>query len=455
MASISSLGEAGRPLAPGANTAWPSPGRAYYTVFALALVVMFAEVDRGVMQLLIQPIKKDFHLSDSSIGLLLGIAFALFYAICGLPLSRFIDRSNRKRLLAVALAVWSVATCFCGLAQNFTQLFLARLFLGAGESVNGPATFSMISDSFPKERLPRAIALMQLGLTAGAALSMILGGVVIGMLMGTPDHHIPGVGVIRWWQLVFIAIGLPGLLVALLLALTVKEPVRRGLIDQDKVSMRRVIVYLWQHKDVYGPILGSAAISALGFGALSWSAAFFQRTYGWGPARIGIITGTASLFTTPLGLFAGVWVYERFVKKGLKDAPMRVVVWGRLIALPAALAMPLMPSPWLALALASFGTFMLGFTGASQNAALQIISPNNMRGQVNALFFFLFSVVGQGFSPWLVGLITDFVFRDESQLRYAILLVGVLFSPASLFVFWLGMKPYVREVGRLEALAAA
>ncbi|MEI9964776.1 MAG: MFS transporter [Caulobacteraceae bacterium] len=445
------------PVSGAPSQAWPSPKRAYYTVFVMALVVMFAEVDRGIMSLLVQPIKADMHLSDTSISLLLGVAFALFYAAFGLPTSRFIDRNNRKNLLGAALAMWSVATVFCGLAQNFVQLFLARLFLGAGESVNGPAIFSIISDSFPKERLTRAIALMQLGVTAGGAFSLIMGAVVIHILVGVPDIHLAGVGVIRWWQLVFIVIGLPGLAVAAITAFTVKEPVRRGVLDPalvKKIGMRHVLAYMTEHWRVFAPFMGSMAISSLAMGSLSWGPAFYQRTYGWQPAQIGMVTGLISLFCTPIGLFGGVWLYERYVKKGLVDAPMRVVFLGRLVALPASFLMPLMPSPWLALALSAFSSMALGFTGASQNAALQIITPNEMRGQVNALSMFLFSVVGNGLSPSIVALITDFVFRDESQLRYAMLTTSVLVMPASLFVFWLGIKPFAREVERLNAAVA-
>ena len=454
-ASLSSLDEteSGRAVVAAADQPWPSPPRAYYTVFVVGLVVMFAEMDRGVMSLLIQPIKKDFHLSDTAIGLLLGLVFSLFYACCGLPLSRFIDRANRRDLLATALGVWSVATCFCGLAQNFVQLAIARLFLGAGESVNGPAIFSMISDSFPKERLTRAISLMQLGLTAGAAFSSIIGGVVIGLLIGSPDHHLGGL-VIRWWQLVFVIIGIPGLLVALLLRATVKEPLRRGVVEAGKVSMANVFRYMAQHWKVYGPIMGSMAISGLGMGALTWAAAFYQRTYGWGPAKVGIVMGTAALPTTILGLFLGTMFYEHLVRKGHRDAALRVVVIGRTVALPFMIAMPLMPSAELALGASMMSSLLVGVTGASQNAALQIISPNNMRGQVNALFFFFYAVIGQGISPSLIGFFNDLIFHDESRLRWTLFYAAVLFSPASLVVLWLGIKPYAREVLRLEAAGA-
>ena len=450
--TVPSLEEPVVPAAAPARTdpAWPSAGQAYYMVLISALVVMFAEIDRSIMSLLVQPIEKDLHIQDAQMGVLLGLAFGLFYAICGIPVSRFIDRNNRKNILSIALALWSIATLFCGLAQNFIQLATARLFLGAAESVNGPAVFSMISDSFPKERLPRAIAVMQLGPLGGNVFALIMGAIVIKLLMGMPDLHIAGVGVIRWWQMVFIIIGLPGILVALLQAVTVKEPVRRGVpaAGIEKVGLMQVLRYMAAHRKVFGPQFGAMAISALAMGTLTWGAAFYQRTYGWSPVQVGLTLGVVQLIATPIGLFLGVVVVEHLAKRHV-DAPMKLICWGRLIALPASIAMPLMPTPELALAMSAISGIMLGATGSSTNAVLQIVTPNQMRGQMTAMFLFLFTVVGNAISPTLVGLVTQYVFHDPSQLRYAMLSVTLLFMPLSLLVFWQGAKPYRRELTRL------
>ena len=442
--------------AAGAGSAgWPSSRAAYYTVFMLAVAVAFAEIDRTAMQLLVAPIKQAFHLSDSSMGLLLGPAFALFYAACGIPTSRFIDRHNRKSILAGALALWSAASVACGLAQSFVQLAAARLFLGAAESPNGPAIFSILSDSFPRKHLTRGIALMQLGITVGTGFTLIMTGVLIAILAKLPDQHIAGIGAIHWWQMVFIAIGVPGLIAAVVLALTVKEPARQGAGAQSKVPMREVLGYMGAHWKIFGAFMGSSAISGLAMGALTWTAAFYQRTYHWTGAQYGIRYGLVSLVATPVGLFFGAWMYERFLKQRRHDAAIRVVVLGRLIGLPALLLMPLMPNAWLALALSAVNMMVLGATGACTNSILQIISPNRMRGQVTAIFFLFYNLVGQGLSPWLIGLFTDLVLKDEGNLRYSLLAVQVLFMPAALFVMWLGMKPYAREVAAIEAAESA
>lgn len=430
---------------------WPSPSRAYYTAFMMAVAVAFAETDRTAMTLLVQPIKDAFHLSDNAMGLLIGPVFALFYTICGVPTSRFIDRYNRKSILAGALSLWSAASVCCGLAQGVIQLATARLFLGVAESPNAPAIFSILSDSFPRKLLTRGIAVMQLGITVATGFTLIMTGLLIGALMHIQPLHVGGL-VIRWWQLVFMAIGIPGLVAAAVLAVTVREPKRHGAGAQAKVPMRDVLGYMSQHWKVFAPFMGSSVFGSLLLGSMAWTAAFFQRTYGWAPSKYAELAGLVSIVATPAGLFLGAWVYERWVTQGRHDAAMRVVVLGRLIGLPFALVMPLMPSGPLALAMYALSLIVLGGTGACTNTVLQIISPNRMRAQITAIFFVFYNLIGQGLAPWLIGLISTFVLKDDSHLRYAILAINVLATPTSLFILWLGMKPYGREV---EAIAAA
>jgi MFS family permease len=447
--------EAAAPAAEVQHAPWPSPARAYYTVIMMALAVMFAEIDRNAMSLLIQPIKAVYHLSDTWIGFLMGPVFAILYAAFGVPTSRFIDRYNRKAILAWALGLWSTAAACCGLAQNFVQLATARLLLGAAESPNGPAIFSIIADSFTRKHLTRGISIMQIGTSIGAGFALLMTGFLIRALVAIPDVHIAGIGVLRWWQLVFIGVGLPGILVAVVIALTVKEPARQGPPTKSNVSLGEVLAYMGSKWRIFGAFMGSSAIGGLGMGVLAWNAEFYRRTYHWAPADIGIRMGLVSMVATLTGLVLGTWLYERFVGQGRRDAAMRVVLLGRLIGLPMALMMPLMPNGWLALMFTGISGVILGATGGSTNSILQIISPNRMRGQITAIFFVFYSLIGNGLSPWLIGFANDVILHDESKLRYAILGAGLLFQPASLFVLWLGRKAYAREVEAIEAAEAA
>jgi MFS family permease len=433
---------------------WPAPRVVWYTVFVLALTVMFAQLDVTIMSLLVRPIKHDLGLTDMQISLLLGAAFAIFYTFIGLPAARFVDRSSRKRILSLGLAVWSAATACCGIAQNYGQLFVSRIMVGAGESVNMPATFSLLADLFPRERLPRAIAVMQVGVVAGNGFSLIIGGVVIHLLANLPPIEIAGLGLIRNWQLVFIAVGLPGLLVAFLMWSTVHEPKRRGIRmgDTRRVPMYEVVVYLVRNWRVFSPMFLGVAVGSLSLGARLWYPEFYRRTYGWEPAYVGIVTGIAAIVFSLAGMFLGVVLVEKLTARHRDDAPLRVVVIARMIGIPAAILAPLMPNPWLAVALDGVATLAVGMGGASQNAALQIVTPNRMRGQVTALYMFLFSVVSTGVGPTVVASITQLVLESEELLRYSLMATAAIVGPLSLLIIWLGIKPYVREVARLRGV---
>jgi MFS family permease len=452
-ALVAAADEAASPAAPrgDAATTWPSNAVAWYTVSVLALTVLFAELDRSIISLLVPPIKRDLHLTDTRVGLLLGPAFALFYTFIGIPVARFVDRHSRKSILSVGLAVWSVATVFCGLAQTFAQLLLARMMLGAGEAVNGPATFSMISDSFPKARLPRAIAVMQLGVVAGTSLALLLGAAVVALLAKVPPIALGAFGVVRGWQLVFIAVGLPGLLVALLMLTTVKEPPRHGVAGSLRLSPLEVGRYLRERWRVFTPMFLGLTLGALSLGAQQWIPTFFQRTYAWDAVRTGRSLGLVQLIAMPLGLALGVWLVERFERRGRADAPLRVVLVAGLVRIPASILMPLMPGPWLAVLCQGLVSCSVGMGGASQNAALQIVTPNQMRGQVTALYLFLFSVIGMGLGPYLTAVLTDQVFHAESELRYALVTLYAISAPLALLFVWLSVRPYVREVARMGA----
>lgn len=440
----------------GQSPAWPTPRTAWYMLLVLALTAMFAQIDVRIMSLLVEPIKHDFGLSDTSISLLLGPAFALFYTFIGIPIARYIDRNRRTVILALGLGLWSLATACCGIAQGFWQLFACRVGVGAGEAVNQPAIFSLIADSFPKERLPRAIAVMQLGVVAGSGFALLVGGFVIDLLLARPPLHLGAGIVIHSWQLVFIAVGLPGLIVALLVRTTVREPARRGLeaVGQLQVSLRAVVRYLAGKWRIFAPMFGGLTIGALGLGAQAWLPAFYQRTYGWQPARIGMILGISELVATPIGLLVGVRLAEWFDRRRLEDAPLRTVIVSRFVGIPAQIAMPLMPTPWLAVFCGALASFSIGVGGASQNAALQIVTPGQMRGQVTALYMFIFNVIGMGLGPTVAALLTDYVFRAESELRFALLTLQAVIGPLSLLIIWLGVRPYVREVLRLKRLQA-
>ena len=278
----------------------------WYSVFVLALVAMLAQIDRGVISLVVQPMKRDLDLSDTEVSILIGFAFTFFYAVVSPPVSRLADRGARKTVIAVSLSVWSLGTALCGLAQSFWGFFAARAVVGGAEGGSSPASLSMIADVVPRESLPRAFAIYNSGVMGGMALSLVFGGLLLGLLAGVPTLHIPVVGAIHNWHLVFIIVGLPGLTVAALIMVTVPEPKRKGGHRPEGYPLREVLAFVWTNRAMHVPLLlGVLIMSMQSFGMAAWAPAFYERTFGWGPAVAGPWLGMIGLVSALIGLFVG------------------------------------------------------------------------------------------------------------------------------------------------------
>jgi len=407
---------------------------------------MFNFLDRQILALLVQPIKRDLGVSDTQISLLIGFAFVTFYLAVGIPIARLADRSNRKLILGSGIAIWSLCTAACGLAGNFWQLAIARAGVGLGESCNGPATYSILSDLFPKEKLAKAISVLNFGFMFGQGGALVVGGSVVALVSAMPDLELPMLGRIHAWQTVFLAVGLPGLLVALLLVLTVPEPVRRGR-AAEVLPFSRTIAFMAERRRTYVPLFTAMALrSMVSFGIAAWAPAMFMRSFGWSPAKVGLVQGAVILVLTPLGSFLGGWLAERVARSGRDDANLRVTLWSSLSLIPFAILFPLMPTAELAMAMLAANLVLASISAGPNNAALQVITPNRMRGQISALFIAVFNMVGYGVGPLVVALLTDYLFASEASLHYSIALQAAIFSPLSALVTWLGMRAYAESV---------
>lgn len=441
-----------------ASEPWPSPGRAWYAMSIFILALFVDMLDRGILNLLVPDIKHDLGLSDTSISLLLGLAFVLFYAFLGLPIARLVDSKSRRLIMGSGIAIWSVMTAACGLAQGFWSLFACRVGVGVGEACNGPSTYSMMSDLFPKERLTRAASVLQIGFVTGTGLASIIGAAVLDWVAGFPDIHIPGIGVMHNWQLVFLVVGIPGLLISLLLS-TVKEPKRRGLLQApgqpvakiQVIPVKDLIAFLRKNWKFYGPMYIGLAVNGLTLGATAWVPTFFHRTYGMTMVNVGYILGAVTIGSSLLGLVAGTKTAEWFLKRGYLDANLRIVIWAVVLATPTAVLYPLMPTPALAFVILGLSTFFRFLSPGAQNAALQVVTPNEMRGQVTAIFLFIFNLFGYGLGPTYIAFITDHVIGAENKLNYALSLAYFIAGPIAALILWRAMKPYARMYK--EALA--
>jgi len=440
------------------DRSWPSPSRAWYAVGVFTIVTIFAFVDRQLLVLLVEPIKADLQISDTRMSFLLGFAFIMFYAFLSLPIARLADVHSRKIIVACGVTLWSLMTAACGLASSYWHLFIARMGVGCGEACNGPATFSIIADSFPPEKLAKATAVISSGFFVGNGIALIVGGAIIEMVSGMPNFVLPVIGEIRPWQATFIIVGLPGLLLAFLV-LTVHEPRRRGVIHvtaggastarMKSLPLSTILQWLRDDWQTYLPMYAGMALRALyGLGAAVWIPAFFIRTYDWHIAQVGLAVGIVQLTLAPAGLVAGGWFAERLAKRGVDDANMRVTLISTVAATPTSIIFPLLPDPYWAVALYGLNTFLVSLSPGPQNAALQTVTPNQIRAQATAMFLFLFNLIGFGIGPLSVALYTDYLFGSEQMLRYSLSLNFAILSPLACLVFWYVLKPYRASVAR-------
>jgi MFS family permease len=437
-----------------AATDWPSPWRAWYALVILTIGLMIATVDRGILTLLVAPIRSHLGISDTQFSVLHGWAFVSIYALLGLPIARLADRGSRRLIIGVGMAFWSVATALCGFANSFAQFFAARAGVGAGESAYAPAVYSILQDSFRPEKLPGVFAIMAIGFASGASFGVILGATLYKFaerIVASGDGLFGGLAA---WQVVLILVAIPGVLLSLVMV-TVQEPRRRGLLPgavSKTLPVREVFDYFRANTRTYAPMFASMGIKAmLSFGSGLWIPEMFRRTHQWAPADTALWIGGLGLAAAPPGLLLGGWLAERFARRGYDDANLRVLQIATVLVIPFSLAFPLAPTPEIALAL-WVGNFFCAMIGVGPaNAAVQMITPNQMRGQIRAAYQFVFNVVGFGAGPFIVALFTDYVFGHDAALRYSLAVVAAIIGPLAVYLNWYGMKSYAACVVRSRA----
>lgn len=392
----------------------------WYVAAVLTLCYTASFLDRQILSLLVGPIKQDLKISDTLVGLLQGLSFALFYAAMGLPLGRIADATNRRNLISICIAIWSLFTTACAGARSYATLFLARMGVGIGEAGLNPAAFSVLSDYFSKERLGAALSLFYTGQILGSSLALVVGGTVVQSVTRTPEVTVPILGTIASWRLTFVILGLPGLLVALL-AMTVREPIRRNLARSAAGSTRLSIAESideigkrWQ--SILGVSLGFAFLAACIYGFSAWVPTYFLRVHGLTIGETGRVLGCLILPFGCAGLCFGGWLSERWQKRGIIDAPLRVAIPCAVGIVTILAPAMLMPSAALSFALIGVGYFFLVLPLGTSAAALQAIVPNQVRAQVGALFLFVLNLAGLTLGPLLPGVFADYVFENPKMI---------------------------------------
>ena len=423
------------------------PAYAWYVLGVLTACYTLSFIDRQILSLLVGPIKRDLGISDTRVGLLQGLAFALFYTLMGLPLGRIADLSNRRNLISAGIVVWSFFTAACAAAKSFWSLFLARMGVGVGEASLSPAAFSLISDYFPKERLGLALSIFYFGNLLGSSLALLVGGITVDFVTRLSEVTVPILGTIASWRLTFLILGVPGILFALLI-FTIREPLRRNVLrtasgEASRLSVRETMAQVrlrWQ--SVAGISLGIVFHATCNYGFMAWAPAFFQRVYGWGPGRTGQALGLIIISFGALGLYVGGALCDRWQRQGIAEAPVRVGIpcaIGVGLLFPAAL---LAPSPGWTLALVAPGFFFLALPMGTVAAGLQLIFPNQARGQVTALYLFILNLGGLTMGPLMPGVFTDYLFKDEKMVGASMALTIGIAASLMLIVFLATIRPY-------------
>ncbi|MBL8551258.1 MAG: MFS transporter [Hyphomonadaceae bacterium] len=441
--------------------AWPHPARAWWGVIVLMIGLTICFIDRNILTLLVEPIKADLRLTDTQMSLILGAAFMIFYAIAAIPIARLADTYSRRAVIGLSIAFWSLATAAGGMASSFWQLFAARAAVGIGESAFAPASYAILADSFPKEKLSRAIATLHLGLSFGAGFALLFGAGVIAFFERISPITLPLLGEVRAWQAVLVTVGLPGLIVAALMA-TVQEPTRRGRISTaDGSGARRAIPpkeiagFLYKERRTFAPLFAANATATLiSAGVGAWVPTLFIRTYGWSMPQAAFAVGIVTLVTFPLGLFGGSLLSEFLRRRGCRDAELRAALIGFAGLVPLSILFPLLNNPNVALSVLGLSMFMGALHSAPSAAAMQLITPNEMRSQVRALLHVFVGVVGAGLGPIVVALFTDYLFGGDSHLRFSMALAVGLLGPFAIFCSWYVLRPYAESLERARTFAS-
>lgn len=425
---------------------------AWYVVFLCMLAYIFSYIDRQILVLMIEPIKHDLNLTDTQFSLLHGLAFSLFYAIMGLPIAYLADRFSRPKIIAIGIIFWSFATMACGLSKNFLHLFLSRMGIGVGEAALSPAAYSIFSDLFSKEKLGKAVGIYSIGSFIGGGTAFLVGGYVISLLKDATHIQVPIFGLMKAWQVAFILVGLPGILIGIVFLLTVRDPIRRGqrinaLGQVEKVKFTDSFKFLAKHPKTFAcHYMGFTFYAMALFCIMSWSPAFYMRNYHLSPVETGYMLGTILLVANTSGVFFAGWLTDYLTMKGRKDAAMYTGFLGGLGILLPIISYTMVDNLTLSLAILSVAMFFASFPMPTSTAAMQMLAPNQLRAQISAIFLLISSLIGLGVGTTLVAMMTDHVFADIHKVGYSIAIVGGVAALLTIILLKVGCQHFIKSM---------
>jgi len=422
-------------------------------LFGLANATAF--MDRSFLTLVAEPLRLSLKLSDVEIGALIGPAFILFYSVVALPIGWMSDRFSRKNITLSGLVFWSACVSLTGLCGRYWQLVATRMGLGIGEATLSPAAISIISDLVPRHAVSRSVALFIAIGAFGAGFGAVLGGLLLGWLAHGHGSTItlPLISGLLPWQQAFVIMGLPGLALAVIMLVVLREPKRFSVAGQlEGFSWGRTVAFLVTHRvSTLYLILGFSLVSMLpAVGA--WTPTFLIRAYGWTPARVGPAFGLVLMLTNPSGIFLGGLMSDLIRRRGREDANLRVIVVCLAAALPFFALFPLMPNGSLALWAYAPANFLMMVCFGASTPVISILVPRGMRAQALAIMFLTGNLMGS-LGPMIFPVLTQYVFHDPRSLRYALIVVPLVLIPAAMSVLLWCRPAFLAQVirTRIEA----
>ena len=402
----------------------------YYAVGLLTVVYTFNFIDRQLLSILQESIKADLLLSDQQLGLLTGIAFAMFYVTAGIPIARWADRSNRRNIVALAIGVWSFMTAISGLVQNYVQLLLARMGVGVGEAGGSPPAHSIISDIFPPERRASALAFYSMGVNIGILFGFLAGG---------------WLNEIFDWRTAFFVVGAPGLIIALIVRYTLREPIR-GLSEQRQVETQTVpfsnVLNLLMSRPAFKHMAFGAALNAFaGYSTSSWTASFMIRSHGMSTGELGTWLAMIMGFGGAVGVFAGGVIAERLARKDVRWYMWLPALTG-LICVPFMVANYMVAGAYTALIVSIIPGILFNVYLGNTLAMTHGLVGLRMRALASAILFFILNLIGLGLGPWAIGLLSDLLAPTLGQesLRHAMLYLLPAMMTWSVVHFYLASR---------------
>lgn len=412
-----------------------SPRARRITLTLLTVTYFFSYMDRQILAILLEDIKADLLLNDTQLGLLSGLAFALFYATLGIPVAALADRMNRVNIISIALALWSGMTAACGLAQNFVQLLLARIGVGIGEAGSSPPSHSIIADLYPAEKRALALSIYSLGVTLGAAAGQIFGGNLTYFFD---------------WRVAFIAIGFPGVALAIIVKLFATEPMRRaepGAVEETKMpSITAGFRSIFGNRAAVWLVAGVTLTSMIGYALTGWTPAYLIRSFGLNTLQVGnIVAPLLAIAGVASGLGSG-WLANRLSERyGMKAQPLMVAAL-KTIALPFLVWFYVADSAPLAVAVYFIAVLFQSCYLGPTFALIQTLAPLRMRAVWAAITLLVINLVGLGLGPTLVGILSDYFAPEYGQesLRQALFVIACA-TPLAIFCYWRAAKSLERQ----------